>query len=307
MAQATTKVAPSKSGLSKEDQILERLGIELDPTKRYVFELANKNAQRESPIINMRTHMRIDNQEFKPYQNIVMSSQIVWNGARTNLRYYDGCDTIFASDQTKDRESIEQFIKSTTRRSFENGRVAFYGYDKMLIVYMLATSWNAESPFRTRTANPIFILLDENKKFSAEEQKLDMMEKAIQYAKEATENKMLIHANYLELPTLEESTGNELTPAAIRTLYRRKAMESPKEFIESYGNKSIEMKYYINKALSSGVIVFNKTPNKATMGGFEICDISGLKSQEGVAAKLLEFSQLAEGEDFVIQLRALYN
>ena len=103
---------------SKEDEMLDMMGIELDPDKRYVFELAEENPVRELPVIDARANRALAHKKYKPYQNMVLTSQIVWKGKRVNLRYDDGCDTIFASDQPKEKETIDQFIKSTRRREF---------------------------------------------------------------------------------------------------------------------------------------------------------------------------------------------
>ena len=58
-----------------------------------------------------------------------------------------------------------------------------------------------------------------------------------------------------------------------------------------------------------GLISNKFNPNKATWANSNnvICDISGLRSNEAIGEKLFEFSQLSEGEEFVIQLRALFS
>src|SRR6516225_9962874 len=70
------------------------LSMEFEPLKRYVFELAKKLPQRELPVINVRTHKPVEHQEFNPQRNLVFTSQIIWQGRRRMVRYYDGCDTI---------------------------------------------------------------------------------------------------------------------------------------------------------------------------------------------------------------------
>lgn len=95
----------------------------------------------------------------------------------------------------------------------------------------------------------------------------------------------------------------------MRIEYRKAAIRDSSGFIESYGNKKLEVKYYINKALETGLINTKFNPNKALWksSNNEICDISGLRSTEGISEKLFEFSQLSEGEEFAIQLRALFD
>jgi len=317
MADATTLVAPKKDekveleghSVKKDSKEYLFLTTEFDADKKYMFELAEPNLERELPIIDVREKRPIPHQKFKPYQNIVLTSQIVWNGSRVNIRYYDGCDSIFVSQQPKEKESIDQFIKQTRVRAFLEGRFGVMGDEKMLLRYLMICSWNGESAFRTRTANSIFKPLDKGKQALIESSKLDQTETAFGYAKEASEEKMLMHAHYLGIPTTDYDSGNELTPKEIRTEYRKYALREADEFIKSYTNKNIETKYYIDKALEKGLISNKFNPNKATWhkSNTVICDISGLKSNEAIATRLFEFSCTDEGEEFKIQLTALFN
>lgn len=305
MAQAT-QTAP----LKKQNGNLEQsyLDTRYDTDKKYLFELADRNMERENPVFNV-TNKRIEpHKQFKPLQNLVLTSQIVWNGSRTIIRYYDGCESLFISEQPKEKDVIEQLQKQTARREFRNGIMSVDGYDTMLLLYCNICSWNSESPFRTKSANMVFIPLNADKKANEESDVLDKQELALQYAKEATDTKMLIHANFLGIPTIDWMSDNHLTPKQIRTEYRKRALSDYENFISSYGNKAIESKYYIDKALTTGLISNRFNPNIATWkdSNREICDISGLKSQESIAEKLLEFSQLETGEEFLIQLKAIY-
>lgn len=286
------------------------LAMTFDPVKKYMFQLAASNIEREMPVIEVdgQKSRAIPTDKFKPYQNIVLTSQIIWKGQRRILRYYDGCTSIFADEQPKDKEEIDQFIKVTQPRFFTKGKWGAYGDEKMLLMYMNICSWNAGSPFRTRSANEIFIATDTVKIASAESEKLDQTERALELAKSASKTKMFIHAAYLGIETEDYDSGNELTEKEIRTKYRSNALRDAAYFIESYGNKSIEVKYYINQALLKGLITNKFNPNKATwQNGREVCDISGLKSNEAIGEKIFEFSQLEDGQEFVIQLRALFN
>lgn len=296
----------NKNG-AKEQAALDQI---FDPEKKYMFRLAQLAPPREIPVYEVREGKSypITGEEFTPFRNIVFTSQVVWNGQRRMLRYYDGCTSIFADEQPKDKDTIDQLIKQTQRRDFIKGKFGCYGDDRMLLLYLLISSWNAESEFRTRSANMVFIPLNADKKALIESSKLDETETALKYAKEASETKMLIHANFLGIPITDWDSGNDLTSKQIRTEYRKEALRNSAKFIESYGNRSIEIKYYIDRALAKGLIHNTFNPNKASWqkSNSEICDISGIKSVTGIAEKLFEHSQLAEGEEFVIQLRALF-
>lgn len=293
---------------SKEHSFLTQ---EFDPLKKYMFELAVKNQERELPImiIEGQRSRPMKHQDFNAYRNLTYTSQIVWNGQRRIVRYYDGCDTIFADKQPKEKEAIDVYINQTKRRAFLEGKFGCFGDEKMLLMYIMICSWNTESEFRTRTANSVFVPSNADRKVLAIEGKLDLIEEAMRSAREATDQKMMIHSAYLNLPTEDYDSGNLLTPKEMRALYREEASRNPKEFIDSYGNKAIEVKYFIDKALKDGVIHNKHNPNKATWGksNSEICDVSGLKAQAAIAERLFEFSQLEEGSDFLVQLKALYS
>jgi hypothetical protein len=305
---ANAKKAPlvfegSSEVLEKTDFLPE---YEFDINKKYMFELVNKNPERELPVIDGRTNRAMSHKEFKPYQNIVLTSQIVWNKQRRNIRYYDGCTTLFVDEQPKDRETIEQLMKQTKPRGFNDGKFGVHGDERLLIIYLMICSWNGESEYRTRTADVVFIPSNADKKSNIDSKKLDQTEEALKYAKEASALKMNIHASYLGIPMMDYDSGNELSESQIRTEYRKEALRNSAKFIESYGDKTLEIKYYINKALEKGTISNKLNQSKAAWSnGNVICDISGLRSHEAISQKLFEFSQLEEGEEFLIQLKAI--
>lgn len=300
-AQEAVLEAPSKN----EGRFLPE--YKFDINKKYVFELAARNPERELPVVDMVTKRPAPHKDFNPYRNIVLTSQIVWEGERRTIRYYDGCTTLFVDEQPKEKEIIEQYIKQSKKRAFIDGKFSCFGDERMLLIYLTICSWNAESKYRTRTANGIFIAQNPDKEASVESERLDMIEEALKYAREASATKMFIHANYLGIPDTDWDSDNKLTEKEMRTAYRKEASRNPKKFIESYGNRSIEVKYYIDKALEKGLISNRFNPNKATWhpSNTVICDISGLKSPEAISQRLFEFSQSEEGEEFVIQLKAI--
>jgi len=318
MANATTMEAPL---LKKEKEFIEVEGLkvvkdsnehrallqEFDVNKKYVFELSAKNMELDKPVYDARTNRPLPPKPFKPYQNLIMTSQIVWNNGRVGIRYYDGCTSIFVSEQPKEKDVIDQLIQSTRRRQFLNGKMIVDGYEKMLLLYLSICSWNTDSLFRTSTAHQIFTPQNSDKIATAESEKLDLIEEAMGYAREASLTKMLIHSAYLGIPTTDYDSGNELTEKEIRTEYRKVASKNPKMFIESYGNKQLEIKYFIDQALLKGIINNKVNPNKAAWGknNTVICDISGLKTNDAISQALFEFSKTEAGEEFVVQLKAI--
>lgn len=295
-----------------------------DTEKKYVFQLAAQNMERQLPVYEIENNRStpITTKKFKPKQNIVFTSQIVWpdglkdpwsgkerKQGRYIIRYYDGCSTLFIDDQPQDRVTVEQLMKQTQYREFLDGKFGVNGYETMLLQYMHICSWNGDSPFRTQSANAIFVPVDRTKIATQETARLDLTEKALGLAKDASEQKMMIHANYLGIPMKDWDSDNNLTSEEIRAEYRKRALQDADGFIKSYGNKSIEIKYYISKALETGIIDWKSNPNIAVWGTSKnkICDISGLKSHEAISEKIFEHSQLQEGEEFLIQLKAVFD
>jgi len=312
MANAYTEEAPVKGTTPKKDKWAAEtafLAQEFDPQKKYMFELADQNPKRELPVYDMHMKTFVPHKPFIPYRNVVMTSQIIWKGQRRGIRYYDGCDSIFIDEQPKEKETIQSFIQQTIRREFTDGKFGVYGEERMLLLFMLASSFNGESPFRTRTANIVYIPVNVEKKMSQESERLDRIEQALELAKSASDKKMMIHADYLGIPLEDFDSGNALTAKEIRTGYRLEASRDPDRFVKSYGNKALETMFYVKKALTARLIDTASNPNKALWktSGREICDISGLKSFEVISDRLVEFSQTEEGEEFKAQLTALYN
>lgn len=313
MADASTKGAPVKEPgavqktktLSKEEIFLAQT---FDPEKKYMFELAEPNMPRQLPVIDMHTKRPAPEKAFKPYRNIVYTSMIIWKGQRRGVRYYEGCDSIFIDEQPKDKDTIDQFIKQTPRRAFIDGKWGCYGDEKMLLLFMFIASFNVESEFRTRTASIVYRPSNSEKKAVAEEERLDLAERALETAKDAPMSKILVHADYLGIPLKDFDSDNDLSEREIRTAYRREALREPKGFLDSYGNKALETKYYIKKALAMGLIDVLSNPNVASWksSGRKITDINGLKSASAICDRLFEHSQLEEGEEFKIQLHSLF-
>lgn len=300
----------------------KKLPVLLDPFKKHVYVLCNENPEREAgmSVIENGREFRINQKKFKPYLNLLMRSAIYWNGdpatkpqgwgnyeaGKRMIRYYDGCTTLFPEDQPKDKETVDQLMNSTRQRVFANGYLEVFDYEPMLKLYMDYCSYNEESPYKVPTISAIFKPINEDKQAEKEEARINALEKALELAKETKEDKMFIHGNFMGVSMFDDTTGNKLSEKAYRSAYRRVATEQPERFVATYDDKSIFTKYWIERAIETSEIRFNN--NMAVWkSGSTICDLSGLKSHEGKVQKLVEFASLSEGEEFLSQLKALYN
>jgi len=293
-----------------------------DLTQRHVYVLCAENPDREAEIVEIQNGRgnRIREKKYPPYRNLLLRSAIMWDGKEETkpegwgnyapgkrvIRFYDGCTSLFPEDQPKEKETIDQLINQTRQRVFANGEIEVFGYETMLKLYMDICSYNEESPYRVPTIEAIFKPVNPEKYAAKESARLDAVEKALEMAKTAPESKMIMHCNYLGVAEIDNQTGNKLSMSALRAAYRKAAMDRPEEFVNSYDDKSIFSKYWIEKAIEAGEIRFQNNIAVWKSGNM-ICDISGLKSYQGKVEKLVEFSSLGDGEEFLQQLKALYS
>ncbi len=298
---------------------LQEVDLDFDVNAKYTYVLAFKNEAR-GRVFDENGNKRGD-AEYPTRRNVLLRSSIVWpkntidpfnpdkprSAGRHLIRYYDGCTTLFVDDQPKEKEAIDQLIASTRQLYFVMGYLNIQGYDKMLKLFMDWASWNEGSPYRVMTIDPIFKMLDPEKSREEEAANIDDVEKALKLAGAADEKKMFIHAKFLDVPTIDEVTGNTLSPKALRAEYRKAAMNNTKRFLATYNDESMQFKYWIEKGITEGELSTTKIPNRASWArkGVVICDISGFTSYEAILNKLIE--EAKTNEEFATQLKALYN
>ena len=288
-----------------------------DINTKYVYILAQKSEHR-GRVYDAITNEKLPDPEFTPRRNLILSCNIIWHGGtdpfdgterkqgKYRLRYYDGCNTLFVDKQPQDKATIDELVQSTRQVTFLHGYAEVYGYDSMMKSYMDMCSWNGESPYRTPQAEAVFLPLDTEKQSENESDLLDMVELALDYAKKADAKKMRTHARFLGISFEDAVSGNTKSEAVLRTDYRKAAKDNPKKFVETYNDKSIHVKTWIEDSLNNGKISTTIIPNTAVWKdkGVQICDISGLKTAEGILNRIIEFSQTAEGSDFLEMITA---
>ncbi len=302
---------------TKESKSLE--SILPDINTKYAYVLAQKNEER-GRVYDENGNKRGE-VEYKPYMNVLLRGSIVWDGSvdpfsnkprnagRHQIRYYDGCTTLFIDDQPKEKETIDQLISSTRDVVFNHGFLFVYGYDSMLKLYLDWCSYNENSPYRVPNSIAKFKTVDSEKQSQTEAEQLEMEDNARDLAKNAPMKKLRIHAKYLGVLAENLVTGQPLSEAALRTEYRKYAKQNPKHFIASYNDKTIEVTTWITDALNTGKISTTVIPNSATWqkSNAVITDLSGLKAQDLIIEKLVELTQTDDGADFLAQLKSLYS
>lgn len=318
MADTTTVAAKKKT----EWQLVEEMPFEVDPFSKYMYILSKRNSPREAPvhILEGGRERPYRGEEFKQFQNLLMRSSIVWDGkspkppgwgdkfapGRRMIRYYDGCESIYMDEQPKEKEIIEPLVQGTIGREFHKGELSVMGYDKMLKLYCDICSYNEESPYRVPSVRVIFKPVNPEFTAAQKNKHLDAKEEALKLAKDTKFNKMRMHANYLGIPETDPQTNQALSEEALRAYYREAADRDPVEFVRSYNDKKTEVKYFIEKAIETGIIGFNLNTAIWKQSGAPICDMSGFASPEGKVQRLTEYASLGEGEEFATQIKALY-
>lgn len=286
---------------------------------RYAYVMAQKNEKRGG-VFDELGRAR-EEQEFRPYNNILLRSSILWDGSedpfsgrkraagRQQIRYYDGCTTLFMDDQPKEKEIIDQLIASTEDISLMYGYCFVYGYDVMKKKYLDWCSFNEDSPYRIKTMIPKFKAVNTEKQSIEEGALLEMEDMARDLSKGASVKKMRVHARYLAIPFIDNVTLSPLSETAIRIEYRKYARTNPKHFVKTYHDKAIEVATWVTDALKTGEINTNILPNSAiwSKSGAEICELGGLKSEDLLIERLKEFALTEDGADFMAQLKALYS
>ena len=290
-----------------------------DINTKYAYVLAQENEPRGR--VYDETGAPRGEVKYKPYMNALLRSSINWDGTadpysgkprsagRHLIRYYDGCTTLFMDDQPKDKETIEQLIQGTRDVVFAHGYYFVYGYDSMLKTYLDWASYNENSEYRIPTVPVKWKMVDTEKNSENDSLLLELEDKARDLAKSATYKKMLMHGRYLGIQQVDDITGQPLSEKVFRIEYRKFAKNSPKHFVTSYNDKSIEVATWITDAIDTGKISTSKLPNHAiwSKGESVIMELGGLKSADLIVNKLAEFTLLEEGADFLEQLRALYS
>ncbi len=289
--------------------------VDFDTDLKYSYEML-KRVEDSNNIFN-EAGRKVTPPKFKPKLNVLFESSVIWDGSKDPfsgkqrpqgkhyIRFYDGCTTLFKDDQPQQKEVIDTLLLSTDKRYFDYGYIHVDGNDRLLKLYMDWASFNINSPFRNEKIDPIWKSVLGEADVLSEAQKLDLKDKAIEYAKTCKESKMLTHARFLDIPDTDIVTGAKYSPEAVRILYRKFASEKPEVFMKSFNDESVELKQKIKDSIYSGRISLGIIPNQAvwTQSGLPICDISGISENINlVVAKIAEFALSGEGSEFMAKL-----
>lgn len=111
--------------------------------------------------------------------------------------------------------------------------------------------------------------------------------KAMQLAATTPMSEMVAHANYLNIPFVDEM-GVPFDEGTLRAEYSRKAMTNAKQFLNSIQSPTVKIAFMVKKAIDGGKIDLGKQPGAAYWvdGGF----ISALPEGRDAVNFLIEFA-----------------
>lgn len=319
MAKSTTATADTDV-LELSD---ERKRIISGFNRKSVYMLVEENTSDGVKIYDARTSLPIRGPRFRDYTNLILKSTIIWDGSdhivdekthktisghpagMRQILYYDGCTTIFRDEQPQEKAVIDQYIQRTQPRFFQHGFITVYGHETLLKKFLDMDSRNANSPYRINTISAQYHVSDAEAVAKTKKKQQDLEDRAVDLAKEATSKHMRMHCLILQIGDQDFMTGVELSDEAIRVEYRSAAKADPVQFIKTYEDKGLEIKYMIRKCLDNGTLSTVKIPGKLcwTKSGQVVLDVSGHQDPQKIIDKAAEYSQTFDGQDFLLQLK----
>lgn len=288
----------------------------VDVNTRYAYVLLNKNGKRGG--IFDENGRPVGEQEYKTFLNVLTESSILWPGGidpftkdengkggverpagKYFIRYYDGCTTLFKDKQPQDKATIDSLTVATNQKAFSHGYLFVEGYDRMFKIFMDWSSQNEDSPYRIGNS-PSFKSVVAERALMSEGQRMDLEDKATELARNASVNKMMSHAVFLEIPMEDNITNVKYSPEVVRIAYRKFAKEKPDVFISSYTDETLDKKVKIKNLIINGTISTSIIPNMLSWAssGTPIINISGIDDIELIVKKATEFSLSDEGKEF---------
>lgn len=228
-------------------------------------------------LIKKNEKVREDTPMYPPYRRFPNYDIIVWDGGTRAIRFLPGEQSIFVDEQEKNGRILPENIINNPNNRFEivNGEIRVRPHEKNKIQFLDICNMNADSEHRTGTKAALFSKISETKAVEDLQAKQKAQKEAIEKAFKATDEQILFHAKYLGISLLDPSTSATRTEDAVITDYRQIAFDNPVEFLKTYDDEDLKLKYKIEKAIEENFISLNLIPNKAVfvLDKSEICDV----------------------------------
>lgn len=254
---------------------------------------AKKNAfgkQKEADLIIYKMNeknakLRGDEPDYPPSREFPNRDIITWNwgtaerpdwGERV-IRWLPGEQSIFVDEQEKNGRIIPETHLNNPKHKFEilQGEIKVRPHEKTKIQFLDICNRNINSQHRTGRIAAVFSRYSEANRIEAMAQKQEKQKEAIAKAFAATDAQIVFQAKYFGIPMTDAATTASRSREAIIAEYRQIAIDRPDDFLTTFDDDDLKMKFYIEKALEDNYISLSLVPGKAILTGSkeEICEI----------------------------------
>ena len=260
-------------------------------------------------LIEPNQKLREDTPSYPPYKRFPNTDVIVWEDGTRAIRWLPGFQSIFVDEQEAGNRVIPDNVLNNPNNRFEiiDGDIKVRPHEKTKIAFLDICNRNADSEHRTGTIAPLFRRYSEEGKVDELSLKQDKQKEALSKAYEAEEEQIAFHARYLGIPLLDAATSATRTLKAVKADYVQKAIENPDEFLKTFDDEDLKVKYYISKAIEESKISLKLIPGKAawTETKAEICEIPNVTDEVVLINEIFSFSQKPTSEGFLKKLKEI--
>lgn len=258
-------------------------------------------------LLERNSKLREDTPPYPPYIRFPNYDIIEWEGGTRAIRWLPGESSIFVDEQEKNGRVVPENVVNNPNNRFEiiDGDISVRPHQKTKMQFLDLCNRNADSEHRTGTIKPIFRKYSESAKVDALVIKQSKQKEALAKAFEANEEQVAFHSRYLGISLIDPTTSASRTYKAVHADYVQKAIDDPEDFIKTFDDENLKVKYYITKAFEDGKISLSVVAGKAAWASTkeEICEVPNVKDQNVVIDEIFSFSQKPAGEPFLKKLK----
>lgn len=279
----------------------------VNSSKKKIFGTQKKPDMIIYRLVKKNDKLRDDTPPYPPYKRFPNTDIISWNygtddkpewGERA-IRFLPGYSTIFVDEQEKNGRVLPENVINNPNNRFEiiNGEIRVRPHEAAKIYFLDICNRNVESEHRTGKTEGLFARYSEEKRVIDLQGKQKLQKEAIEKAFTADENQVAFHAKYLGISTIDPSTAASRTYEAVLADYRQMAIDNPKNFLDTFDDQDLKLKFHIETAIETGVINLKLVPGKAVFSSTkeEICDVPVSQDLTPIVDALFIFSQGREG------------
>lgn len=273
----------------KSNKVERVLNFKEQTPEKYIYKLLKKNDQLHegTPVYN-------------PYYSIPNPVNVFHNGNVRQMRYIDGHPSVWVDEQKDLPESM--LISSNNTIAFANGEFEVLAGEQNKKFFLDHHPLNEGVTKKVKPSMPIYKMLDEAKDNIKRIELLKLKRKASDHAWEVSDEDMLPHARFLNIPIVDDRTGVNRDPSVIRTDYVERAEKDPKTFVETMENESLQLRFSVQKLIDDGSIKYNKETGLAQWRAGSK-NITNIPDNVDVAEFLATFTTTDEGSEFNAALK----